>query len=260
VHDAATVTLPLYTSRVMDQAVAAPRVLVVEDDPLQAESLAFILRQEGYTVELAGTGVEGLAAARSTPRPDTVLLDVALPDLSGIEVVRRLRASSNVPIIMLTARRHESDKITGLDAGADDYVTKPFSHGELLARIRVQIRRALQSTPTAESGNGVFAIGALRLDVGVRRLTRDGRVIDLSAREFDIVRLLAEAAGRVVERQHLFVSVWGPTFFGDERALDVYVRTIRKKIEPDPGRPMYLHTVRGVGYRLAEEPPGEDDA
>jgi DNA-binding response OmpR family regulator len=242
-----------------DTPRASGRVVVVEDDPLQAESLAFILRQEGYVVELAATGAEGLAVARSQPAPDTVLLDVALPDLSGVEVARRLRAGSNVPIIMLTARRNEIDKITGLDAGADDYVTKPFSHAELLARIRAQIRRGPQGGVSNEAAHGVYTIGALRIDTGMRRLTRGDRVIDLSAREFDIVRLLAEAAGRVVERHQLFVSVWGPSFFGDERALDVYVRMIRKKIEPDPSRPAYLHTVRGVGYRLAEEKAAEDD-
>jgi DNA-binding response OmpR family regulator len=236
-----------------DNAPASGRVVVVEDDPLQAESLAFILRQEGYVVELASTGAEALAAARSQPPPDTVLLDVALPDLSGVEVARRLRAGSNVPIIMLTARRNEIDKITGLDAGADDYVTKPFSHGELLARIRAHIRRGPLNAVPADVTHGVYTIGGLRIDTGMRRLTRDQRLIDVSAREFDIVRMLAEAAGRVVERQLLFASVWGPAFYGDERALDVYIRMIRKKIEPDPSRPMYLHTVRGVGYRLAEE-------
>jgi DNA-binding response OmpR family regulator len=236
-----------------DTAGASGRVVVVEDDPLQAESLAFILRQEGYVVDLASTGAEALVIARSQPAPDTVLLDVALPDLSGVEVARRLRAGSNVPIIMLTARRNEIDKITGLDAGADDYVIKPFSHGELLARIRAQIRRAPTSPIAAEAGHGVYTVGQLRLDTGMRRVTREDRVIDVSAREFDILRRLAEAAGRVVERQQLFVSVWGPAFYGDERALDVYIRMIRKKIEPDPSRPMYLHTVRGVGYRLAEE-------
>src|SRR3982074_713770 len=243
-------------SDVHDTAPASGRVVVVEDDPLQAESLAFILRQEGYVVDVASTGAEALAAARSQPAPDTVLLDVALPDLSGIEVARRLRSGSTVPIIMLTARRNEIDKITGLDAGADDYLTKPFSHAELLARIRAQIRRGLVGSTASEVAHGVYTIGALRIDTGMRRLTRGERLIDVSAREFDILRLLAEAAGRVVERQQLFASVWGPSFFGDERALDVYIRMIRKKLEPAPSRPLYLHTVRGVGYRLAEEPNG----
>src|SRR4051794_36452656 len=203
---------------------ASGRGVVVEDDPRQAEALAIILRQEGYVVDLASTGAEALALARTQPAPDTILLDVALPDLSGVEVARRLRAGSNVPIIMLTARRNEIDKITGLDAGADDYVTKPFSHGELLARIRAQIRRNPAGAAPADATHGVYEVGALRLDAGMRRLTRDGRVIELSAREFDILRLLAEAVGRVVERQQLFASVWGPSFFGDERALDVYIR------------------------------------
>ncbi|MDQ6673732.1 MAG: response regulator transcription factor [Chloroflexota bacterium] len=240
-------------SDVNDTPHTSGRVVVVEDDPLQAESLAFILRQEGYIVELASTGAQALAVARTQPAPDTVLLDVSLPDLSGVEVARRIRAGSSVPIIMLTARRNEIDKITGLDAGADDYVTKPFSHGELLARIRAQIRRGAVTAAPAEVAHGVYTLGSLRLDTGMRRLTRDERVIDLSAREFDILRLLAEAAERVVQRHHLFASVWGPSFFGDERALDVYIRMIRKKIEPDPSRPIYLHTVRGVGYRLAKE-------
>src|ERR671931_715398 len=171
-------------SDVHDTAPASGRVVVVEDDPLQAESLAYILRQEGYSVELASTGAEGLAVARAQPAPDTVLLDVALPDLSGVEVARRLRAGSNVPIIMLTARRNEIDKITGLDAGADDYVTKPFSNGELLARIRAQMRRGAAPATSAEAAHGVFTVGSLRIHTGMRRLTRDDRVIDVSAREF----------------------------------------------------------------------------
>jgi DNA-binding response OmpR family regulator len=239
-----------------EEAHLSGRILIVEDDALQAESIAFILRQEGYLVELAATGTEGLALVRRWPAPDAVLLDVALPDLSGIEVARRVRAASGVPIILLTARRQDSDKITGLDAGADDYVTKPFNPGELLARIRTQLRRATREADPNLRLDGIFPIGALRIEAGTRRVTREGQAIPMSAREFDILRLLAEAAGRVVDRRDLFAAVWGPKFFGDERALDVYVRAIRKKIEPDPAHPTYLHTVRGVGYRLAEEPTG----
>src|ERR1700704_5792096 len=149
-------------SDVYDTPHTSGRVVVVEDDPLQAESLAFILRQEGYVVDLASTGAEALAVVRSQPAPDTVLIDVALPDLSGVEVARRLRAGSNVPIIMLTARRNEIDKITGLDAGADDYLTKPFSHGELLARIRAQIRRGPPTAAATEVGHRVYTLGGLR--------------------------------------------------------------------------------------------------
>src|SRR3981081_3522623 len=150
-------------SDVHDKAPASGRVVVVEDDPLQAESLAFILRPEGSDAALASTGAEALAVARGQPAPDTVLLDVALPDLSGVEVARRLRAGSNGPRIILPARRNEIDKITGLDAGADDYVTKPFSHGELLARIRAQLRRGPQAATAREVAHGVYTIARLRL-------------------------------------------------------------------------------------------------
>jgi DNA-binding response OmpR family regulator len=149
---------------------------------------------------------------------------------------------------MLTARRQESDKIVGLDAGADDYVTKPFASGELLARVRAGLRRAL---PAGGEEHGQLHIGGLRVDVAAHRVTVDERPIDLSAREFELLRLLAQDAGRVVTRRKLFDSVWGPEFIGDERALDVYIRLLRKKIEPDPDHPSYIGTVRGVGYRLA---------
>jgi DNA-binding response OmpR family regulator len=234
------------------------RVLVIEDDPLQAEGLAVILRQEGYRVDLAATAIDGLTLVHGSAGPDVILLDVALPDLSGVEVARRLRAGSNVPIIMLTARRQEVDKVTSLDAGADDYVTKPFSPNELLARIRAQLRRGSRESGAAPPASGVFSIGELRVDVGVRRLTCAGAAIRLSAREFEIVRVLAEAAGQVVERRDLFARVWGTDFYGEERALDVYMRMLRKKIERDPARPTYLHTVRGVGFRLADERPTVD--
>ena len=232
----------------------ADRILVIEDDRLQAESLGSILRQEGYQVELALTADQGLALARGWHAPDVILLDVALPDLTGVEVARRLRAGGNVPIIMLTARRQEIDKVVGLDAGADDYVTKPFSPNELVARIRAQLRRGARGADAGRPPDGVYAIGDLRVDVPRRRLARAEQPIHLSAREFDIVRVLAEAAGQVVERRDLFSRVWGPDFFGEERALDVYMRMLRKKIEPDSTRPIYLHTVRGVGFRLSEEP------
>jgi DNA-binding response OmpR family regulator len=232
------------------------RLLVVEDDLLQARSLAFIFRQEGYAVEVSSTGSDALARARTAPALDLIVLDVALPDLSGVEVARRLRVGSAVPILMLTARREESDKIVGLDAGADDYLTKPFSTGELLARVRALLRRAaaVRGPRTAP----VFVVGPLRIEVETRRLTKDGRAVHLSAREFAILRVLAEAEGSVVERQELFAQVWGPSFFGDEGALDVYVRTIRRKIEPDPTQPTYLRTVRGVGYLLGEDRPMGD--
>jgi DNA-binding response OmpR family regulator len=222
------------------------RILLVDDDPLLTDSLGYILKQEGYSVLVAATGGEALTRA-GRDAPDLVLLDVSLPDLSGVEVCRRLQGSSTAPVIMLTARRQESDKIVGLDAGADDYITKPFAIGELLARVRAGLRRTRQEARPAPR----IEVGDLVVDVAAHRVLVDGRPVELSAREFELLRLLAESAGRVVTRRRLFDTVWGPDFFGDERALDVYVRLLRKKIEADPDRPSYIRTVRGVGYRLS---------
>jgi two-component system response regulator RegX3 len=230
------------------------RILVIEDDPVQAQALALILRHEGYEVDIAETGADGLDLVHRAPPPRVVLLDVMLPDLSGVEVVRRVRTGSSVPIILLTARRQESDKIVGLDAGADDYVTKPYSPNELLARIRVWLRRG-DGRAARTSGTTTLDAGSLSVDVRTRRVSVGGRSVELSAREFEILRVLAQAAGAVVSRRDLLRAVWGPEFFGDERMLDVYVRRVRKKIEQDPNRPTLLHTVWGVGYRLADESP-----
>jgi DNA-binding response OmpR family regulator len=222
-------------------------VLLVDDDPLLSDSLGFILKQEGYTVLLAKTAGEALSLAGRAD-PDVILLDVSLPDLSGVEVCRRLQVSCTASIIMLTARRQESDKIVGLDAGADDYVAKPFATGELLARIRAGLRRRRSGGPAIPTP---VATGRLVVDTAAHRATVEGRPVELSAREFELLRLLAEHCGRVVTRRRLFDTIWGPDFFGDERALDVYVRLLRKKIEPNPDRPTYIRTVRGVGYRLS---------
>ncbi len=237
------------------------RILIVEDDAVQAEAVGILLRHDGYSVETAITGAEGLERANAVRGPDLVLLDVQLPDLSGTEIVRRIRAASAVPIILLTARRQESDKVLGLDAGADDYVMKPYSPNELLARVRAQLRRS--SLGGAQAGgaaapSGGYHIGALEIEPRTRRVSRDGQNIQVSAREFDILRVLAEAVGGVVDRRQLLARVWGQEYFGDERMLDVYVRRVRKKMEPDPGAPTYLHTVWGIGYRLTEERPSED--
>jgi two-component system response regulator RegX3 len=241
--------------------LATGQILLVEDDPVQVEAVRILLRHEGYVVETATTGAQALERAQGIPGPDLVLLDVQLPDLSGTEIARRIRASSSVPIILLTARRQETDKVLGLDAGADDYIMKPFSPNELLARVRAQLRRSTLSAPApgvSAPASGAYTIGALQIDPRTRRVARAGQGIQLSAREFDLVRVLAEAAGGVVERRQLLTRVWGPEYYGDERMLDVYIRRVRKKIEPDPNAPTYLHTVWGVGYRLAEEPPNQD--
>ncbi|MCC7370164.1 MAG: response regulator transcription factor [Chloroflexi bacterium] len=225
------------------------KLLLVDDDLLMTDSLGFLLHQEGYQVSVAGSGAEALESARVTS-PDLVLLDVGLPDLNGIEVCRRLRAFWNGPVIVLTARRQEADKVIGLDAGADDYVTKPFSSSELLARIRANLRRQQQPAggPTAL---GELSVGELVINRDSRTVTMSGRRVHLSAREYDLLLLLAERTGMALPRQYLFETIWGPKFYGDERALDVYIRALRKKIEPDPDRPTYILTVRGVGYRLA---------
>jgi DNA-binding response OmpR family regulator len=170
--------------------------------------------------------------------------------------VRRIRISSRVPIILLTARRNVADKIVGLDAGADDYVTKPYELEELLARIRAQLRRAAGVAAGSALGEGVRAVGGLVIDTPAHRVTRDGKPVYLSAREFDVLRVLSEAPGRVVDRKTIFARIWGPDFYGEEGVLDVYIRRIRAKIEPNASAPSYLHTVRGVGYRLEFEPPG----
>jgi DNA-binding response OmpR family regulator len=229
------------------------RLLIVDDDPLMTDSLEFLLQQEGYEVEVAASGSDALQSARTTA-PDLILLDVGLPDLNGVEVCRRLRRFWNGPVIVLTARRQEADKVIGLDAGADDYVTKPFASSELLARIRAALRR-VERFPAGPAALGGLVVGDLYIDRDGRTVSMAGRAVHLSAREFDLLLLLAERAGMALPRRYLFDTIWGPRFYGDERALDVYIRALRKKIEPDPDRPAYIHTVRGVGYRL-EQPDG----
>jgi len=193
-------------------AHSSGRLLVIEDDRVQAEALALVLRYQGYDVDVAATANDGLTRASALPAPDLVLVDMGLPDLSGAEVVRRIRISSRVPIILLTAHRNVSDKITGLDAGADDYVTKPYEPAELLARIRAQFRRASDAAPgpTARA-EGVRSIGGLVIDTAAHRVLRDGKTVALSAREFDVLRVLSEAPGRVVDRKTIFSRIWAPT-------------------------------------------------
>jgi DNA-binding response OmpR family regulator len=228
------------------------RIVVIEDDLVQARAISAILHHEGFAVEVADTAADGIQRVMAAPPIDLVLLDVVLPDLSGLEVARRLRAGTDVPIILLTSRRDEIDKVVGLEAGADDYVTKPYSAAELLARIRAHLRRSRRAGSGTPRATGGFQVGALAIDLGTREVRRANDPIQLTPREFDLLRVLAEAAGRVVERQQIMNSLFGPEFFGDERMLDTYVRRLRKKLEVDPDHPRYLHTVRGVGYRLAE--------
>jgi DNA-binding response OmpR family regulator len=225
-------------------------ILLVEDETSITEPLAEALRSEGFETRVAGTVSEALELARSGP--DLVLLDVMLPDGSGLDVCRELRRSSRVPIIMLTARGEEADRVVGLELGADDYVVKPFSAREVVARIRAVLRRANAPTP---GDDGPVEVGALRLDPSRREVTHRGETLDLSRKEFDLLELLMRNAGSVVTRERLIDEVWDTNWFGSTKTLDVHVSGIRRKLGDDPSRPRYLHTVRGVGFRFAA--PGE---
>lgn len=220
-----------------------PTVLVVDDEPAIRELVRFTLEREGFRVRLAGDGWEALEAARREA-PDLVVLDLMLPGLSGEDVCRALRAEMDVPVLMLTARKEESDRVSGLELGADDYVTKPFSPRELAARVRAILRR----TRSREAGGGE----GLVVDVERRRVTLDGRPVDLTYTEFELLRTLRAYPGRVFSREDLLSRVWGQDFYGDTRTVDVHIRHLREKLGEDPARPRFIETVRGVGYRFRE--------
>lgn len=230
------------------EPAAAPRgVLVVEDDNTLAAVLRYNLERAGYRCLLAHDGAHALEVARKE-KPDLVLLDLMLPGIDGLEVCRRLRSESTVPIIMLTARTEEIDRVVGLEVGADDYVTKPFSTRELLARVRAALRRA--DMRPAEADAQPIAIGSLRIDARGRQVTKDGAPVAVKPKEFDLLLFLARHPGQVFTREQLLDRVWGYEFGGGTRTVDVHVRWLREKIEPDPARPIYLLTSRGVGYKL----------
>jgi two-component system, OmpR family, response regulator RegX3 len=222
------------------------RVLVVEDEESFSDALSYMLRREGYEVAVAGTGPDGLAAFDRSGA-DLVLLDLMLPGMSGTEVCRTLRAKSNVPIIMLTARDSEVDKFVGLELGADDYVTKPFSSRELIARVRAVMRRGAEADEPSES---TLAGGPVRMDIDRHVVSVDGARISLPLKEFDLLELLLRNAGRVLTRGQLIDRVWGADYVGDTKTLDVHVKRLRSKIEPDPANPKFLVTVRGLGYKF----------
>jgi two-component system response regulator RegX3 len=221
-------------------------ILLVEDEVSITEPLAEALRSEGFETQVAGTVAEALELARS--EPDLVLLDLMLPDGSGFDVCRELRKRSQVPIIMLTARGEEADRVVGLELGGDDYVVKPFSAREVVARIRAVLRRADVPEPADEA---TLEIGDLRLDPARHEVTHRGGTLELSRKEFELLRLLMRNAGSVVTRERLIDEVWDPNWFGSTKTLDVHVSGLRRKLGDDPAAPRYLHTVRGVGFRFS---------
>lgn len=222
-------------------------ILLVEDEPILADTLRYNFEHEGYTVLSASDGVKALELARQN-QPDLLILDVMLPRLDGFSVCRILRGESDVPIIMLTARQDEIDRIAGLELGADDYVVKPFSLGELLARVRAILRRGRREDTAMP--REVLQAGALKVDTGSRRVWRGKDEATLSAKEFDLLVCLMRNRGLALSRDLLLERVWGYDFPGDSRTVDVHVRWLREKVEPDPGHPVYIQTVRGVGYRF----------
>ncbi len=224
----------------------ARTILVVEDEPTLRETLADALESDGFRVLAAADGREALATFRAE-RPDLILLDLMLPELSGIEVCRIIRAESGVPIVMLTAKDSELDKVVGLELGADDYVTKPFSLRELTARIRALFRRSDQSV-AVEAPPAIVDLGAVQADLGGHRLLRDGQVLAVKPKAFELLAFLIRHPGQVFTRDQLLENVWGYDYAGETRTVDVHVHWLRSMIEDDPGRPAFIHTVRGVGY------------
>ncbi len=225
------------------------KVLAVEDDVNLLETLKYNLRKEGYDVVTAGDGEQALEAARRE-KPDLIVLDVMLPKIDGFEVCRILRREMTVPIIMLTAKADETDKIVGLEIGADDYMTKPFSIRELLARIRAMLRRSRMAEPTNPVASALMKIGTLEIDTARHRAALSGNTLELTPKEFDLLAFLAINKGLVFNREQLLERVWGYDFAGDTRTVDVHIRWLRQKIEVDPAHPTVLVTVRGTGYKL----------
>ncbi|NCP87225.1 MAG: DNA-binding response regulator [Anaerolineae bacterium CG_4_9_14_3_um_filter_57_17] len=224
------------------------KILVIDDEPAILTLISAYLKPEGYEVFTASDGLAGLKAARAF-KPDLVLLDIMLPGMDGLEILARLRRESNVYVILLTARTEETDKIVGLSVGADDYVTKPFSPRELVARIKAALRR-INAAPTAEAGE-ILSFRRVRLDVAARTVSVDDQPVELTAIEFDLLHALAQNRGRVLTREQLLEKVWGGEYFGEMRVVDVHLGHVRQKLG---GGENLIATVRGVGYRFEDEP------
>ncbi len=224
------------------------RILLIEDEESIAEPLAAALAREGFDVATAGTAAGGLDAFRAHP-PDAVLLDVMLPDGDGRDVLREIRQTARTPVVMLTARGAELDRILGLELGADDYVTKPFSAAELAARLRAVLRRA-GARPSAPPETTLSA-GDVLMRLDTHSVTKGGDPVELTVKEFEVLRMLLESAGRLVKREDLMAEVWDTNWFGSTKTLDVHVSSLRRKLGDSAASPRYIHTVRGVGFRFA---------
>ena len=222
------------------------RILVVEDEVSFSDPLSYLLTKEGYDVAVAETGPDALAEF-DRAGADLVLLDLMLPGLSGVDVCRTIRQKSSVPIIMLTAKDSEIDKVVGLEIGADDYVTKPYSSRELLARIKAVLRRLQEPEDLLPS---TLEAGPVRMDVERHTVAVDGRPVSLPLKEFELLEMLLRNAGRVLTRMQLIDRVWGSDYVGDTKTLDVHIKRLRAKIEPDPAKPVHIVTVRGLGYKF----------
>jgi two-component system response regulator RegX3 len=225
------------------------RILIIEDERSLADAVRYNLEREGFAVIVADDGEQGLERFRAD-RPSLVILDLMLPRLSGLDVCRNIRRESDVPVIMLTAKDTEADKVAGLELGADDYVTKPFSMRELVSRVRANLRRAGVRRP--EGFEEVVVGGPVEMDVARHEVRIRGERTDLPPKEFELLETLLRRRGRLVTRDFLIDTVWGPGYFGDTKTLDVHIKRLRQKIEADPHHPEHLMTVRGLGYKFAE--------
>ena len=223
------------------------KILIVEDEDSVLDPLELLLSKEGFSIETARNGREGLDKFWKVS-PDLVLLDIMLPEVSGTEVCRQIRAKSNVPIIMLTAKDTEVDKVVGLELGADDYIVKPYSKAELVARIKAVLRRGLSEHTSADGG--VITAGPVTIDVDRHAVSIGGENISLPLKEIELLEFLVRNSGRVLTRTQLIDRVWGSDYFGDTKTLDVHVKRLRAKIEKDPANPTYIQTIRGLGYKF----------
>jgi len=225
------------------------RILIVEDEVSFSEALSFLLEKEGFETRVAETGKQGITAFNEE-QFDLVLLDLMIPEMSGIDVCRTIRMTSSIPIIMLTAKDSEVDKVVGLELGADDYVTKPYSARELVARIKAVLRRGVADESPNSEGVGILNVGGIRMDIERHQVTVKGELIPLPLKEFELLEFLMRNSGRVLTRGQLIDRVWGGDYYGDTKTLDVHIKRLRSKIEQDPANPMLIQTIRGLGYKF----------